>query len=490
MGVSLMKIVSKVSTFLQRLFTWLFSAPLFLKIMGTGMLVAFIFGTVVLYQTRTSQSRTLYRILEERTKSMALLLASHIERPVITGNLFAIKRNLVQLMESNPSLSYVIIEDRQNRILVHTFEKSVPPDLVGLRTQPKTDDETIEVFGTEKGRIFEAAVPLVGGSAGKLRLGLTDQMVTTELSALTWLLLLTLGLCIAIGLGLALLLTYILTRPIQNLLLATNQIGEGKFEFRSRVFFGDEIGMLAVAFNRMANSLQMFSREVKEKEVIRQALIEKIVLAQEEERAFIARDLHDQLGQSLSALLLEIQSMRESKQQLVDLCSTLESRTYRLIDEVRRLAWGMHPSILDDYGLNNALARYIDEISKASKIRIDYQYICPNQFERLPVRTEVTLYRIAQEAITNIVRHAHARQASVILMRTTKDTLLLIEDDGVGFDLAQADRDGLAHMGLIGMRERATLLGAEFTLESTPGNGVTIRVTITEEKEEPCLSKS
>ncbi len=484
-----MRIFTTGLILLKRLFTWLFSVPILLKIMGTGLLVAFIFGSVFLYQTGNSLSRTLYRILEERTRSMAVLLASQIERPIVTGELFAVKRQLMRLIESNPNLCYAIVEDRKNQIIVHTFEKSVPTDLVGLRSQQKPGSETVEVFGSERGRIFEAAIPLVGGSAGQLRLGITDQMVTTEMSSLTWLLLLTLGLCMAIGLGLALFLTYILTRPIQNLLLATNQISEGKFEFRARVFSGDEVGKLAVAFNRMASGLQMFRREVKEKEAVRQALMEKIVLAQEEERASIARDLHDQLGQSLSALLLEIQSMREGEQKRDELCSTLESKTYRLIDEVRRLAWGMHPSILDDYGLNNALARYIDEISKASKLKIDYQYICPDKLGRLPVRTEVTLYRIAQEAITNIVRHAHANHASVILMRDANDSLLLIEDDGLGFDPEKLDHNGLAHLGLIGMRERATLLGADFTLESTPGSGVTIRVKITQEKEQPCLSE-
>ena len=482
-----MIIISHVLSLLKSFFTWLFSVPILLKIMGTGMIVAFIFATVALYQPRASLSRTLYRILEERTLSMSMLLASNIERLIVRGDFFTIKRNLMQLMEENPGLRYAIVEDRKNEIFAHTFEKSVPPDLVGLRSQGDLNRDIIEVFDSEEGLIFEAAIPLIGGNAGLLRLGITDQMVTTELSSLTRLLLLTLTVSITIGLGLALLLTYILTRPIQNLLLATNQISEGKFDFRAQVFSGDEIGKLAVAFNKMADSLQMFRQEVKEKEAIRQALIEKIVLAQEEERASIARDLHDQLGQSLSALLLEIQSMRDVEQKHADVNTKLEAKTYSLIDEVRRLAWGMHPSILDDYGLNNALARYIAEISKASKIEIDYQYLCHDQLERLPVRTEVTLYRIAQEAITNIVRHARASHASVILMRSIKDSLLLIEDDGIGFDLEEVEREGLSHMGLIGMRERATLLGAEFTIESAPGNGVTIRVKISQEEETPCL---
>ncbi|MCK5009849.1 MAG: hypothetical protein KAS98_05145, partial [Deltaproteobacteria bacterium] len=98
---------------LKRLFTWLFSVPILLKIMGTGLLVAFIFGSVFLYQTGNSLSRTLYRILEERTRSMAVLLASHIEAPIVTGDLFTIKRNLMRLMESNPNLCYAIVEDRK-----------------------------------------------------------------------------------------------------------------------------------------------------------------------------------------------------------------------------------------------------------------------------------------------------------------------------------------------------------------------------------------
>ncbi len=481
-----MGIVLNIGQSIKNFSEWLFSVPIFLKIMGTGVLVAFIFGIVVLYQIRTSLSFMLYHLLEDQTISMAVTLSSHIEEPVVRGDLFAVKRYLLQAMRTNPGLCYVIVEDKQEHILVHTFEKSVPADLIGLKsTYDSGSENSLKVFDSKKGRIFETEVPLLDGVAGNLRLGLTDQMVTKELSSLNWLLLVTLGLCMAIGLGLALLLTYILTRPVKNLLLTTNRISEGKFEFRAKVYSGDEIGQLALAFNKMALSLQMFRREVQEKETVRQALIKKIVLTQEEERASIARDLHDQLGQSLSVLLLEIQSMRKDGLNLPEMCDTLEARTYQLIGDVRRLAWGMHPSILDDYGLDYVLKRYIDEISKASGIKIDYQYICPSELSRLPVIKEVTLYRIAQEAITNIVRHAHASQASVILIRSLSNTLLLIEDDGLGFTPESLDHDGLAHMGLVGMRERAVLLDGEFKVESTPGNGTTIRVKIPQEKEEP-----
>ena len=108
-----MIIISHVLSLLKSFFTWLFSVPILLKIMGTGMIVAFIFATVALYQPRASLSRTLYRILEERTLSMSMLLASNIERLIVRGDFFTIKRNLMQLMEENPGLRYAIVEDRK-----------------------------------------------------------------------------------------------------------------------------------------------------------------------------------------------------------------------------------------------------------------------------------------------------------------------------------------------------------------------------------------
>jgi signal transduction histidine kinase len=475
---------------LKGFFNWIFSAPHFLKIMGIWMLVTLLFGGVMLHQMRTSLSRTLYQNLAESTSCLVKSLASHIERPMATGDLFMTKRYLNRAMETHRGLRYIIVEDNANEILVHTFAGSVPRDLVGLRDHHRPGDDIVEVFSSEEGRIFEAAFPLLSGSAGRLRAGSTDQFVTKELSYLTRSLLLALGFCIVIGFGLTMLLTYSLTRPVQNLVFATKQISEGDFGFRAEVSSYDEIGKLAIAFNEMAQKIQKFRKEVKEKESARRALIEKLVLSQEEERKKIALDLHDQLGQSLSVLLLEIQSQCNGSHNPGNRCKEHEARISGLIDEVRRLAWGMHPSIVSDYGIDTALARYVNETSKHLKTEVDYQYICPVELRRLPARTEIALYRIAQEAITNIARHGDAAHASVILMRNEGGTLLLIEDDGIGFRPDSVSREGITSLGLTGMRERAALIGADFELESIPGKGTTIRVNIPQEKEQPCLSES
>jgi len=138
----------------------------------------------------------------------------------------------------------------------------------------------------------------------------------------------------------------------------------------------------------------------------------------------------------------------------------------------------MRPSILDDYGLESALARHIEEVSKNAGMQIDFQYSSPDGLQRLPSRIEVPLFRIAQEAITNIIRHAQAHHASVVILRQIHEITMLIEDDGQGFDMAMVKEKGDQCLGLMGMRERVNLLGGNFVIEAAPGEGTTIRVII------------
>jgi len=142
------------------------------------------------------------------------------------------------------------------------------------------------------------------------------------------------------------------------------------------------------------------------------------------------------------------------------------------------LAWQMRPSILDDYGLDMALKRFIEETSKNVDLKIDYQVIPPEGIARMPIWLEVTLYRIAQEGINNAVRHAQATNASVILMVRNSTVTLLIEDNGIGFEPEQTSPRSDHGLGLLGMRERAIQSGGTLDVESAPQQGTTIRVTI------------
>jgi chemotaxis family two-component system sensor kinase Cph1 len=160
------------------------------------------------------------------------------------------------------------------------------------------------------------------------------------------------------------------------------------------------------------------------------------------------------------------------------LCFKVEQTIRKIIEEVHRLAWGMRPSILDDYGLESALARHIEDVSKKAGLQIDFQYISPNGQQRLPSRIEVPLFRIAQEAITNMIRHAGATHASVVILRQNQEITMLVEDNGRGFNPAMVQDKSNRCLGLIGMRERVNLLGGSFVIESVAGEGTTIRVRI------------
>lgn len=479
-----------------QLFWWVLSVPLFFKIMGIGLLVGAAFGGVTLWQVHGSTSRTLHRMLEERTRSLAHSLVDGLQRPMSTGDAFSVDEKLRRTCQMFPDVRYILVRDAKGQIVSHTFETGVPADLARLgRESPKAgggrqSKDGFRVLSTEEGLVFDVTCPILEGQAGTLQLGVTDQMITRQLGAVRESVLWSLVLCTTIGAGLALLLTYILTHPIHHLVRAAKRVRSGDFQARSEIFSADEIGRLAVAFNQMAESLQRYRREVQEKEQTRLSLIEQIVRTQEEERKSISRELHDQLGQSLLALLLTVQSLSKEPQTPEGACRDVENRIRQLIEEVRRLAWGMRPSILDDYGLDSALARHVADISDHFKLPIDYQYSRSPGLDRLPGQIEVALYRIAQEAITNIVHHACASRASAVVLQRGDEVTLLVEDNGGGFDSEAVRRRGAGRLGLTGMKERAALLGGTCAVESAPQHGTTIRVRIPLQEDQECSSGS
>ncbi|MBM4050849.1 MAG: HAMP domain-containing protein, partial [Planctomycetes bacterium] len=441
-------------------------------------LVAVLFGGVTLVLTRASMSGILYQLLEERALSTAHSLSTHLQGPMSTGDWFSVKQKLYASRKTFPDVRYIIVRDRAGRVVASTFLQGVPPDLQEAYSSAVKAEPRAQVLASREGRILDVAWPILDGRAGTVQLGVLDRMVTRALSGLTHAVLLGLTLCMVVGGGLAVVLTHILTRPIHALGQAAQRVREGDFGARAEVFSADEIGHLASVFNQMSESLEKYGHEVQAKERARVALLDRIVQAQEEERKRISHELHDQFGQSLTAIILALQTSCPQSKTCQQPCRTIETKIRELVDEVHRMSWGLRPSILDDYGLDSALKRYVEEVATHSGLEIDYQYSCPPGLPRLPGRVEVTLFRVAQEALTNVVRHAQATRASVVVLRQHSHVTLLIEDNGKGFDPVAAQGGSHEPLGLIGMRERTALLGGTCTVESAPGSGTTIRVGI------------
>ncbi len=203
--------------------------------------------------------------------------------------------------------------------------------------------------------------------------------------------------------------------------------------------------------------------------VARDALA-RIVTAQELERRRLARELHDETGQALTSILLGLRGLEEAKDQesLRAAVGEVRDLVRSTLQDVRRLAVELRPKALDDFGLVAALERLTDSFAEQTGIGVEFVPNLPDG--RLPPDIETALYRIVQESLTNVVKHARASNVSVVLTRKYDSVSVVVEDDGVGFEPARQHGDGI---GLVGMRERVDLLGGRVTIESRPGAGAT-----------------
>ncbi|MEP6787180.1 MAG: PAS domain S-box protein [Acidobacteriota bacterium] len=225
---------------------------------------------------------------------------------------------------------------------------------------------------------------------------------------------------------------------------------------------------------------EMGEREVAERQKI--DLLRRLVTSQEFERRRIARDLHDTLGQRLTALRLKIASLGEISTGHTEIAARvgrLQEIAQQLDSEVSFLAWELRPSALDDLGLRDAVGAFVDEWSRHYEISADF-HSAGLANERLDRDAETHLYRITQEALNNIVKHAQANHVTVMLERRNDSVILVVEDDGKGFDPVEkaGSADSEKSLGLIGMSERAALVGGEVEIESARGKGTTIYVRV------------
>lgn len=264
--------------------------------------------------------------------------------------------------------------------------------------------------------------------------------------------------------------------PLDSLERVATSVRNGDFLARTEPWrFGDpQLLRFSETFNQTLDELQRDREQI-------QLLANQVIRAQEEERQRLSRELHDDTAQVLFAQLLRLTALKSSTNPEVrETARELEDTTVEAIESVRRLALELRPPSLDDLGLREALGALVQRFEDQSGMEMEVAFHVHGPRQRLTGEIELVLYRVAQEALTNIGKHAHATSVTVELTRRDDGVVLLVEDNGLGFDRAAArssDGRGLG-MGLFGMEERVQLVGGTLSIEDVVPHGTRITADV------------
>lgn len=298
----------------------------------------------------------------------------------------------------------------------------------------------------------------------------------------------------AIGSFLAWIMSRNLTRPLKDLTAASSALASGDYSVAVPVERKDEMGKLARAFNAMSGKIRKahatLEQQVKETGLMNEQLRDLSAHLQnirEEERMHIAREMHDELGQLLTGFKMDVISVKRKLSGdldpvIIKKLEAMENNTNEAIKFVRRLSAELRPSLLDDLGLIAALEWHSHEFENRFNIRVIFQ----SQMTDLSVPPIIAtgIFRIFQESLTNIARHAKAHEVKATLSASDGFLKMEIADDGKGFDTTEQRKT----LGLLGMKERAIMIGGDLNIRSTPGRGTTVVITVPVPTPQPLTS--
>ncbi|MBS4022934.1 MAG: HAMP domain-containing protein [Dethiobacter sp.] len=443
------------------------------KVIGIVLVVTLMLSILTIVYIQTTLQSALAEQLEQKAVSIARDVASRSIDMILSNNFYTMHRLARDTMENNQDVSYVIFL-QNDKVLADTFLGGFPTDLAPAN--PLTPDKRFSLarVQTEEGILRDVAVPVLGMDGVVVRVGVLDHSIKTTLSSATRQLLLISALTFLLGSFTAYLLTtLIVIRPISILSKSVQDVSRGDLTRQVRVKSHDELSELAGAFNTMVKRLATAHR-------VRNRLLKKIIHTQEEERRRIARELHDETGQTLMTLMIALSQIEDSET-VSDLKKyTREFRTLLLhtLESVRLLAWKLSPIPLADLGLKAAVELFIKKYSRNDNWKIEFQ---ADGFDkkRLSPEIETAVYRVVQEALTNAAKHAQARNVSVIMKCDDQNVVVIIEDDGNGFDVSAVKEEGIFNtcLGLASMDERISLVGGTLNIESA-AHGTTIYIKI------------
>jgi signal transduction histidine kinase len=479
----------KRTPWLQRLLIRITGVSISTKIMGIVLALTILLGLAVTLQVRNLMARALQGELHNQGIGIANDLADSAAPLILANDTEGLNALIRTILRNHPDSRYAFVLDSQRHLLASatrdangdvTSGSDLPAEIINADLAAPDAQNTHLHDTNAKGRIHDFVVPIRNGSTGEqelgvVRLALAETRLSETISAATEQMFFTTLVVAGVGILAALLLTWLLTRPILDLVTTTEEVRGGDLTVRAPHWTDDEIGALSDAFNQMVSELEISQQTVIAKENTRTHLLSRLISAQEEERKRIARELHDGVGQALTSILVHIKVLAQNQDAATQArMAELRQLVDQTLADVRMLSRELRPSALDDLGLAAALERYMAEFRvRYPKLETDLHCTLPH---RLPPNIATSLYRIIQEAMTNTARHSHATSLSVVVNERAGVVHAIIEDNGAGFDVESARRAG-SSVGLHSMNERSELLNGTLEIESS-SDGTTVYVEI------------
>ncbi|KJS87187.1 MAG: hypothetical protein JM58_05120 [Peptococcaceae bacterium BICA1-8] len=458
------------------------SASLRTKLIGIHLLMALIFSIWITYYTQSILQVYFYRQLEQQGIAISRDIAGRSIDYVLTENTFELSSTIKDTTENNNSVRYIFYLDQENKVIAHSFEKGIPVGLI--ETNLINDLEPrVQLLETEEGPVWDIAAPIADGQAGTVRVGLIATGLNSVVRSISSNVLISMIMVAVFSTIIAYSLQKVITDPILNMVKATQAVAAGNFSYRiqGNAITSGEIGLLVKSFNKMAEKLEKSHQEIETVEKLRRLLLEKVVSIQEEERKRIAIELHDEAGQSLTGLKFTLKSLENSSKDpyFKEEFKEIHEQISNTLNSIHQIIVELRPKLLDELGFTATVKKYVNEYQGRYGIKVNGELKILDDIEIIP-EAATTIFRIIQEALTNTAKYARANQINISFQKQQDNLLVMIEDDGLGFDpsLINSYKNNPNKLGIFGMKERAALIGGTLIIDTTVGDGVTILLRV------------
>lgn len=464
-------------------------------IAGLVALLTFTMTILFIVQYYHHQKKMIVNLQERVIPNLTQMVNEVLKSSMISKNMNEMKY-ILEVVDKYPDVKNIFILDRVGRIFISIDDKeigkTIPMDDPTCKICHHQTTEALNktvIYSSPKGeKVFRNVNPIynqtecfpchkpedkiTGVLVTDFTLSHIDRQLRAELGENIFLLFFAVGIS---SLALSIAMNHLVIKKLRYFVEAVSLFGQGHFHRKITFKGDDEIKRLAVTFNLMAKKLAEKMRQERK-------YLSQIIETQENERRRISRELHDEIGQALTAIKFNLDMLeKELPKDLPALTERLEetkSLSRQTLAAMRQLSLDLRPTMLDDLGLVPTLRWYIQNFSNRMNI--------PSRFEaigfdgKLPAPIETALYRIIQEALSNIAKHAEADRVEISLEKRDSTLYASVIDDGKGFDLERVlhPESPERGFGIIGMQERVSLLGGRLDIHSKPGAGTYIRIEL------------